>query len=108
MLNRNALRTRVDELAHQAKIINQPIGIIVGDVDHFKRVNDIHGHAAGDAVLRDVAYALRKQLRAFELVYRLGGEEFLVLLPEPTPERLRTLQRVCAPRSLPNRTVGCR
>ena len=81
MLNRNALRTRVDELAHQAKIIDRPIGIVIGDLDHFKAVNDIHGHAAGDAVLQAVAYSLRKHLRAFELAYRLGGEEFLVLLP---------------------------
>ena len=81
MLNRNALRVRVDELRAQAQVVQQPIGLIVGDLDHFKAVNDTHGHAAGDAVLRDVAYCLRKRLRAFDLAYRLGGEEFLVLLP---------------------------
>ncbi len=81
MLNRNALRTRADELRDHARIVQQPIGLIVGDVDHFKAVNDAYGHAAGDAVLRDVAYCLRKRLRAFDLAYRLGGEEFLVLLP---------------------------
>jgi diguanylate cyclase (GGDEF)-like protein len=59
----------------------QPVGLIVGDLDHFKDVNDGHGHATGDAVLQDVAYVLRKQLRAFDLAYRIGGEEFLVLLP---------------------------
>jgi len=81
MLNRNALRVRVDELRAQAQIVQQPIGVIVGDLDHFKAVNDTHGHAVGDTVLRDVAYSLRKRLRAFDLAYRLGGEEFLVLLP---------------------------
>ena len=81
MLNRNALRARVEELRHQARVVQQPIGVIVADLDHFKAVNDAHGHAAGDAVLRDVAYSLRKRLRAFDLAYRLGGEEFLVLLP---------------------------
>jgi diguanylate cyclase (GGDEF)-like protein len=81
MLNRNALQARVGELRHQATIVNQPIAIIIGDLDHFKQVNDLHGHATGDAVLQDVAYSLRKRLRAFDLVYRLGGEEFLVLLP---------------------------
>lgn len=81
MLNRNALRARVDELRDQAPIVQQPIGLIVGDLDHFKAINDTHGHAAGDAVLRDVAYCLRKRLRAFDLAYRLGGEEFLVILP---------------------------
>lgn len=81
MLNRNALAVRVEELRHQAAIVQQPIGLIVCDLDHFKAVNDNHGHAIGDAVLRDVAYSLRKRLRAFDLAYRLGGEEFLVLLP---------------------------
>jgi diguanylate cyclase (GGDEF)-like protein len=57
------------------------VAVIVGDIDHFKRVNDEHGHATGDAVLVEVAYRLRKALRAFDLAYRVGGEEFLILLP---------------------------
>jgi diguanylate cyclase (GGDEF)-like protein len=81
MLNRKALAPRADELAQQSLVSGEPIGLIIGDLDHFKRVNDTRGHASGDAVLRDVAYVLRKELRAFDLVYRLGGEEFLVLLP---------------------------
>jgi len=81
MLNRKALIQRVDELAQQSRVTKQPIGLIVGDIDHFKQINDSHGHAVGDAVLKDVAYQLRKTLRAFDLSYRTGGEEFLVLLP---------------------------
>jgi diguanylate cyclase (GGDEF)-like protein len=81
MLNRKALAPRAHELAQQSLVSGEPIGVIIGDLDHFKRVNDTHGHVSGDAVLRDVAYVLRKELRAFDLVYRLGGEEFLVLLP---------------------------
>jgi len=81
MLNRNSLKDRTFELAHQSERTGQPVGLIVGDLDHFKDVNDTHGHATGDAVLQDVAYLLRKQLRAFDLAYRIGGEEFLVLLP---------------------------
>jgi diguanylate cyclase (GGDEF)-like protein len=81
MLNRNSLKDRTLELAHQSQRTGQPVGLIVGDLDHFKQINDSHGHAAGDAVLQDVAYLLRKQLRAFDLAYRIGGEEFLVLLP---------------------------
>ena len=81
MLNRRALEQRLDELAAQARVSGSPIAMIAGDLDHFKRVNDEHGHAVGDAVLVDVAYRMRKELRAFDLAYRVGGEEFLIVLP---------------------------
>jgi len=81
MLNRKALANRVSELTQQSAFTGQPVGIVLGDLDHFKLVNDSQGHAAGDAVLKDVAYLLRKRLRAFDLAYRIGGEEFLLLLP---------------------------
>jgi diguanylate cyclase (GGDEF)-like protein len=91
MLNRQALAQRASELEQQAHLTGQPVGLIVGDIDHFKRINDAHGHAVGDAVLTDVAYTLRKQLRAFELCYRIGGEEFLLLLPGADLERAAVL-----------------
>jgi diguanylate cyclase (GGDEF)-like protein len=81
MLNRKALSGRVEELEQQSRVTGEPIGVVVGDVDNFKQVNDRAGHARGDVALKEVAYVLRKQLRAFDLAYRLGGEEFLVLLP---------------------------
>ncbi len=81
MLNRGALRDRVRELKAQAAINERPVGLVVLDLDHFKAINDGHGHAVGDTVLRDVAYRIRKELRAYDLAYRLGGEEFLVVLP---------------------------
>jgi diguanylate cyclase (GGDEF)-like protein len=81
LLNRHALVPRFIELSMQARLASQPICLLLCDVDNFKAINDQHGHDCGDAVLRDVAYALRKHLRSFELVYRLGGEEFLVVLP---------------------------
>lgn len=84
MLNRRSLDARVQELSEQAAVTGEPIGLVVGDLDHFKSVNDTHGHAVGDAVLVDVAYSIRKELRAFDLAYRLGGEEFLVVLPGAT------------------------
>jgi diguanylate cyclase (GGDEF)-like protein len=86
MLNRNALITRVAELAQQSEITREPVALIVGDLDRFKLINDGHGHAAGDAVLKDVAYRIRKRLRAYDLAYRLGGEEFLVVLPGANPD----------------------
>jgi diguanylate cyclase (GGDEF)-like protein len=81
MLNRRALDQRLHELTAQAQITGQSVAVIAGDIDHFKQVNDEHGHAMGDAVLVEVAYRLRKTLRAFDLAYRVGGEEFLVVLP---------------------------
>src|SRR3954447_18363942 len=81
MLNRKALMNRVGELAQQSELTGEPVGMILGDLDQFKEINDTQGHAAGDAALTDVAYLLRKRLRAFDLAYRIGGEEFLILLP---------------------------
>jgi len=86
MLNRAALETRSAELVQQSEITGEPVGLVVADVDHFKEFNDSEGHAVGDLVLAEVAYRIRKQLRAFDLVYRFGGEEFVVLAPE-TPAR---------------------
>jgi diguanylate cyclase (GGDEF)-like protein len=97
LLNRTSLHRRFDELAEQATLADEPISVIVLDIDRFKAINDAQGHARGDAVLRDAAHEVRTQLRSFELVYRLGGEEFLVLLPgtpldeaEAVAERLRS------------------
>jgi diguanylate cyclase (GGDEF)-like protein len=81
MFNRRALDRRVDELEQQSALTLLPVAVIVADLDHFKQFNDSYGHAAGDALLTDVSYRLRKTLRAFDLCYRTGGEEFLVLLP---------------------------
>jgi diguanylate cyclase (GGDEF)-like protein len=81
LLNRSALETRVTEIQQQARLTGGSLALILADIDRFKQVNDSYGHERGDAVLRDVAYALRKSLRSFELLYRHGGEEFLVLMP---------------------------
>jgi len=81
LLNRKALAARFEEIAQQAALTGASICLIAADLDHFKQVNDDHGHDRGDAVLKDAAYILRKHLRSFELIYRLGGEEFLIVLP---------------------------
>jgi diguanylate cyclase (GGDEF)-like protein len=82
LLNRSALAQRFEELEQQAhQHGDAPLGFLIADIDHFKAVNDEHGHPAGDAVLQDAAYEMRKALRAFDLIYRVGGEEFVVLLP---------------------------
>jgi diguanylate cyclase (GGDEF)-like protein len=91
MLNRKALETRALELHQQATVTGEPVGVIVADLDHFKLVNDTHGHGVGDVVLKEIAYLLRKQLRAFDLAYRLGGEEFLILVPGSDTEQTAEL-----------------
>jgi diguanylate cyclase (GGDEF)-like protein len=108
LLNRHALAPRFAEISQQAALTGQPVSMVLCDVDTFKAVNDEHGHDRGDAVLRDIAYALRKQLRSFELVYRLGGEEFLIVLPgigrqggEVTAERLRAAVETTRPTGIP-------
>ena len=77
------------ELGHQSQFTGEPVGLIAIDVDDFKSINDEYGHARGDAVLRDLAYRLRKDLRAYDLAYRLGGEEFVVLAPGADLEETR-------------------
>jgi diguanylate cyclase (GGDEF)-like protein len=81
MLNRAALGSRMTELGQQSEVNGDPVGLVLADVDCFKRVNDTHGHGTGDAVLRDIAYRLRKRTRAFDLAYRVGGDEFVLVLP---------------------------
>ena len=80
MLNRTTLLARTTEIEHQSTISGEPVAVLLADLDSFKLVNDNHGHTTGDTVLREVAYRLRKTLRAYDLAYRLGGEEFVVLL----------------------------
>jgi diguanylate cyclase (GGDEF)-like protein len=81
LLNRQGLQLRFREVGEQARLTHRPVSLVMFDLDGFKRLNDAHGHARGDAALRDVAYVLRKELRSFELLYRVGGEELLLILP---------------------------
>jgi diguanylate cyclase (GGDEF)-like protein len=96
LLNRSSLESRAVEIEQQARLTGGPVSLVLLDLDSFKRVNDTYGHERGDAVLRDVAYEIRKSLRSFELIYRIGGEEFLVLLPGvPLHEAVEVADRVC-------------
>ncbi len=81
-LNRRSFEQHSAEIDAQARRNGAPVAVISLDIDHFKAVNDKWGHAAGDQVLENVAYVARKQLRRFELMFRLGGEEFVVVLPD--------------------------
>jgi diguanylate cyclase (GGDEF)-like protein len=81
LLNRKALDNRIAELSEQSLRADAPVGLVLADLDHFKKVNDTLGHPCGDDVLVRAADIIRSQLRAFELAYRVGGEEFLIVLP---------------------------
>jgi diguanylate cyclase (GGDEF)-like protein len=82
LANRRAFLEQGAAALDQAHRYGRPLSIVMFDIDHFKRINDTHGHQAGDAVLRAVAERVRRAARAADIPGRLGGEEFALLLPE--------------------------
>jgi diguanylate cyclase (GGDEF)-like protein len=95
--NRRAFLENGALLLNQATRFNHPLSVIMLDVDHFKQINDTFGHAIGDSVLLSLAKILRSMAREVDVVGRIGGEEFAIILPETVisnaaafAERLRT------------------
>ncbi|MDV4182333.1 GGDEF domain-containing protein [Rhizobium brockwellii] len=86
LYNRRGFEVAASALLTQAEHGSRWISVVLFDLDHFKKINDIHGHDAGDAVLRHVAGVARQNFRSFDLLVRHGGEEFLALLPDSTPD----------------------
>ncbi|HEX7112774.1 MAG TPA: diguanylate cyclase [Mizugakiibacter sp.] len=82
VLNRRAVLTRLRVAYADARQSRRPLGLLFLDLDHFKRINDSHGHAAGDDCLIAVAGAIQAELRELDWLGRYGGEEFLVVLPD--------------------------
>jgi diguanylate cyclase (GGDEF)-like protein len=82
LLNHRAFQSRADEALAQARRYGRACAVLLTDVDHFKAVNDTHGHPIGDQVLKGVAQILREKARDTDLVARYGGEEFAVIMPE--------------------------
>jgi len=80
LLNRRELDRILNEEAERAQRFGQPLALVMVDIDHFKMVNDTHGHPAGDAVLREVARRLAAMVRTVDRLVRYGGEEFALVL----------------------------
>jgi diguanylate cyclase (GGDEF)-like protein len=99
--NRRTFHETAERTLALARRAGQPLSIIMIDIDHFKGLNDQHGHRIGDEVLRVLAEVIRSQLRKEDLLTRFGGEEFCVMLPQvPGPARSSSRAasaRRCAP-----------
>jgi two-component system, cell cycle response regulator len=80
--NRAMVREHLSTELIRAKRAGKPLAVMIADLDHFKKINDTHGHLAGDAILREAASRMRLALRAYDSIGRYGGEEFLIVLPD--------------------------
>jgi two-component system cell cycle response regulator len=85
--NRRYLETHLKTLVEQAKGSGRLVSLLFADVDNFKAINDSHGHAAGDNVLRELAQRFRRNVRNIDLIARVGGEEFVIVMPDTGMER---------------------
>ena len=91
IMNRRGITVSLLDAMAQAERYDTPLSVAMGDVDHFKRVNDTHGHEAGDKVLAQIASVLSEALRMPDKVGRYGGEEFLVVFPHTTLGQARKI-----------------
>ena len=92
LYNRGAFDEHIDRLADLGMLLGTPVSLLLSDVDHFKQVNDTHGHPTGDQVLKSVANALQRTfLRKQDFVARYGGEEFVIVIVDASPDEAVTL-----------------
>ncbi|MDV7341331.1 diguanylate cyclase [Terasakiella sp. A23] len=102
--NRNVFDPIFDQISKSAKRHHHPVSVAMLDVDHFKKINDTHGHLCGDVVLKDIAKIIQERLRESDTVCRWGGEEFLILLPECDDARAIKIAEDIR-KSIENRTI---
>jgi len=95
LYNRRHLNTHLTRESEYCKRYKIALSCIMLDLDHFKQVNDFHGHEFGDEVLRSVSALIKESVRSSDYVFRFGGEEFVVLLPETGKEgAIRTADKI--------------
>jgi two-component system cell cycle response regulator len=82
LFNRRYMENHLGTLVEQASARGKPLALLALDIDHFKSINDTHGHDAGDDVLRDFALRIKRSIRGIDLACRCGGEEFIIVMPE--------------------------
>jgi len=82
ILNRKGFQSFFQKEFHRAKRYHRPLSLVMIDVDHFKTINDALGHQAGDFVLREIAGCLKNSIRQADILFRYGGDEFAILLPD--------------------------
>jgi two-component system, cell cycle response regulator len=85
--NRRYLESHLKTLVGQSLATGRPLSVLIADIDHFKLVNDTYGHDGGDAVLREFSQRFRRNTRGIDLAGRLGGEEFLIIMPDTELDR---------------------
>ncbi len=91
LYNRRHYDAQLNQLFEQSRRYKHPLTVMIGDLDHFKRINDTFSHAIGDVVLRHVAVILQKYTRQSDIVARYGGEEFVIAFPETSIEQAHAL-----------------
>jgi two-component system, cell cycle response regulator len=84
--NRRYMRNQLDGFVQRTSMGDGPVSVLLADLDHFKRINDIHGHSVGDEVLKEFARRLQENVRPKDLACRYGGEEFVVIMPDTDVE----------------------
>lgn len=81
LLNRGEVFSLLERELERSRREHKPLAVILADIDHFEKVNDVHGHLFGDEALREIARRMHSKLRVYDGVGRYGGEEFLLVLP---------------------------
>jgi diguanylate cyclase (GGDEF)-like protein len=95
LMNRRNILRRLDEEQQRAIRLREDLCIMIIDLDHFKRINDTYGHICGDVVLKSAAAGIRDTIRTYDIVGRIGGEEFLIISPGvPMEEAISLAERI--------------